>query len=276
MSREPVKLCLLGHPVAHSLSPALMAGLGRLTRRKVLYRACDVLPERLACAVELLRWSGMLGGNVTVPHKVAIVPLLDSLTPEARLAGAVNAVRCNQGRLLGHNTDSAGFTDALRESGFTAAGCDALVFGAGGAARAALCALGRLRARRVNIAARRPEAARTLARTMAANFPGTVFTTGRPVAADLAVNATPLGLPGLPDRSPAASDWPGCGLALDLVYGRGTAFQRQARRLGARVLGGSNMLVCQALRSWEFWFGPLGALRRAALKCRLVESLPCL
>ncbi|MDD5630151.1 MAG: shikimate dehydrogenase, partial [Elusimicrobia bacterium] len=82
-----MKLCLLGRPVAHSLSPKLMAGLGRLTRRKVLYRACDVPPERLACAVELLRWSGMLGANVTVPHKTAIVPLLDSLTYEARVAG---------------------------------------------------------------------------------------------------------------------------------------------------------------------------------------------
>ena len=252
-----------------------MADLGRLTRRKVLYRACDVPSERLTCAVELLRWSGMLGGNVTVPHKVAIVGLLDGLTPEARLAGAVNVIRCGQGRLLGHNTDSSGFTDTLRESGFTVAGRDALVFGAGGAARAVLCALGRLRARRVTIAARRPEAALALARAMAASFPSTVFTAGRPAAVDLAVNATPLGLLGLPDRSPAAPDWPGCGLALDLVYGRRTAFQRQAQRLGARVLGGSGMLVSQALRSWEFWFGPLGAPRRATLKNRLLERLPC-
>ncbi|MCX5795374.1 MAG: shikimate dehydrogenase [Elusimicrobia bacterium] len=275
MPKEPVKLCLLGHPVAHSMSPRLMAGLGGLTRRKVLYRACDVLPERLACAVELMRWSGMLGGNVTVPHKVAIVPLLDALTPEARLAGAVNALRCSQGRLIGHNTDAAGFADALRESGFSAAGRDALVFGAGGAARAVLCALGRLRARRVTIAARRPEAARALARALAASFPGTVFAAGRAGAADLAVNATPLGMAGFPDRSPAPGDWPGCGLALDLVYGRRTAFQRQARRLGASVLGGSGMLVSQALRSWEFWFGSLGAPRRAALKGRLLERLSC-
>jgi shikimate dehydrogenase len=252
-----------------------MANLGRLTRRKVLYRACDVSPERLVCAVELLRWSGMLGGNVTVPHKVAIVPLLDGLTPEARLAGAVNVVRCGQGRLLGHNTDSAGFTDALRESGYSATGRSALVFGAGGAARAVLCALGRLHAHRVTIAARRPEAARSLARVMTASFPDTTFAAGQARAADIAVNATPLGLPGLPDRSPAPSDWPGCGLALDLIYGRRTAFQRQAQRLGARVLGGSSMLVSQALRSWEFWFGALGAPRRDVLKSRLLESMPC-
>jgi shikimate dehydrogenase len=246
-----------------------------MTRRKVHYRACDVAPERLACAVELLRWSGVLGCNVTVPHKVAIVGLLDRLTPEARLAGAVNVVRCGQGRLLGHNTDSAGFADALRESGFAVAGRSALVFGAGGAARAVLCALGRLRARRATITARRPEAARALARALAASFPDTVFAVGRAATADLAVNATPLGLPGLPDRSPAPSDWPGCTMAMDLVYGRRTAFQRQAQCLGARVLGGSSMLVSQALRSWEFWFGALGAPRRVALKSRLMERLPC-
>ena len=140
MSRETVKLGLLGHPVAHSLSPLLMLSLGRLARRKIAYRACDVAPEKLACAVELLRWSGMLGCNVTVPHKVAVAPMLDQLTHEARLVGAVNVVRCASNRLIGHNTDAAGCADALREAGFKVGGCTAVIFGAGGAARAAACA----------------------------------------------------------------------------------------------------------------------------------------
>jgi shikimate dehydrogenase len=275
MSRVSAKLCLLGHPVAHSLSPCLMTELARLTRRRTVYRACDVPPERLACAVELLRWSGMLGANVTVPHKTAIVPLLDSLTPEARLAGAVNTVRCREGRLVGHNTDAAGFADALRGAGFSAAGCEAVVFGAGGAARAVALALGRLGARRIVIAARRRTAARALARAMAEAFPRTVFAAGRPGAADLAVNATPLGMAGFPNRSPAPAAWNGCSLAMDLVYARRTAFQSQALARGARVLGGSGMLVAQALRSWEFWFGPVSEGRRCSLKRRLLERLPC-
>jgi shikimate dehydrogenase len=253
-----------------------MSELGRLTRRRIVYRACDVLPERLACAVELLRWSGMSGGNVTVPHKVAIVPLLDAITPEARLAGAVNTVRCHEGRLVGHNTDAAGFADALEDAGFKAAGKDCLIFGAGGAARAAACALGRLRARRVTVAARRPQTARVLARSMARKFPRTVFAAGRPGRADLAVNATPLGMSGCPDRSPAPAGWPGCLFAMDLVYGRRTAFQRQSLTRGAQVLGGSGMLAAQALRSWEFWFGPFAKGSRADIKSRLVERMPCL
>jgi len=275
MSRETVKLGLLGHPVAHSLSPLLMLSLGRLARRKIAYRACDVAPEKLACAVELLRWSGMLGCNVTVPHKVAVAPMLDQLTREARLVGAVNVVRCASNRLIGHNTDAAGCADALREAGFKVGGCTAVIFGAGGAARAAACALGRLGARKVTIAARRPEAARSLARAMSRNFSATAFTPDRAAAADLAVNATPLGLPGFAQSSPAPARWQGCSLALDMVYGRRTPFQRQARRLGARVLGGSGLLVFQALRSWEFWFGKLAAPRRAAWADRLLETLLC-
>lgn len=275
MRREPVKLALLGHPVAHSLSPRLMAQLARLTRRRIVYRACDVKPEHLGRAVELIRCTGMRGGNITIPHKVAVAGLLDGLTTEAKLAGAVNAVRCSNGRLWGHNTDMAGFTDALREARFRVKGRDALIFGAGGGARAVAAALGRLRARRVTIAARRPEAARALARAMAASFPGTVFAAAEAAAADIAINTTPLGLAGFPDRSPAPADWAGCGLAFDLVYGRCSAFQRQAQRLGAATLDGGAMLVFQALRSWEFWFGPLGAPRRAALKDRLLEKLPC-
>ncbi|MDD5656105.1 MAG: shikimate dehydrogenase [Elusimicrobia bacterium] len=273
MLNAPPRLALLGHPVAHSLSPRLMAALARLTGRRVLYRCCDVAPDKLAFAAGLLRGADFLGCNVTIPHKTAVIPFLDRLTPQARLAGAVNAVRRDGELLVGHNTDLAGFADALRDAGFSARGRDALVFGAGGAARAVAAALGRLGARRVTIWARRPAAARALARGFAALFQRTKFRAGAPRAADLAVNATPLGLPGWPDLSPAPPDWRGCACAFDLVYGRRTAFQAQALRLGARAVGGNGMLVCQALRGWEFWFGPLGAARRAALKERLVAHL---
>jgi shikimate dehydrogenase len=273
MPRPQHTLALLGHPVAHSLSPRLMAVLSRLTGHRVLYRACDVSPDKLAFAVGLLRSAGFLGGNITIPHKTAVVPLLDRLTPQARLAGAVNVVRRDGQRLVGHNTDLAGFSDALRDAGFRARGRDALIFGAGGAARAAVAALGRMGARRITVTSHRPTAARTLTRDFSALFPRTQFQAGPACAADLAINATPLGLPSFPDRSPAPPDWRGCDFALDMIYGRRTAFQRQALRLGARTAGGTGMLVCQALRCWEFWFGPLEETRRAFLKNRLIANL---
>ncbi len=271
MRPPPAKLALLGQPVAHSLSPRLMTELGCLARRKAAYRPCTVAPERLAFAVGLLRTAGFVGANVTAPHKISVIAHLDRLTPEARRIGAVNAVKMSRGKLVGHNTDAAGFADALGEAGFSAKGCEALIFGAGGAARAVAFALGRLKAREVSICARRPQRARALARDMAALFPRTAFRSARPAAAELAVNATPLGR--FPhDRSPAPASWPGCQLAFDLVYGRRTAFLRQAQGLGAQTIDGTSMLVFQALRSWEFWFGPLGAERRGLWKKRLMRK----
>ena len=250
-----------------------MAALGRLTSRKVIYRACDVPVDELACAVALLRCAGFSGANVTIPHKISIIGHLASLSREARLAGAVNVVRCSGGRLHGHNTDWPGFRDALEESGIAVRGLDAVIFGAGGAARAAACALASLGARRVHISARNRRAQLALVGTLSDAFAKTAFRPGIPRKADVAVNATPLGLPGFPDRSPAPPDWSGCAVACDLVYGRRTAFQNHALRLGARAMGGTSMLVWQALRSWEFWFGPLGHDQRQRLKNALMKEL---
>ena len=271
MTREPTKLALLGHPVSHSLSPRLMTALARLTGRKIVYRACNIPSGRLPCAVGLLRGAGFFGANVTRPHKTAILEHLDALTPEARAIGAVNAVRCERGKLVGHNTDWSGFADALIEDGFSPRGCDALIFGAGGAARAVAYALGRLKARRVVVLSRRMEAARKLARDLGSLFPGTIFCAGRAAATDLAINATPLGMPGYANHSPAPTGWSGCKFAFDLTYGRRTAFQRQALKSGARAVGGSRMLIFQALRSWEFWFGPL----KAGARRRMLKKLLC-
>lgn len=274
MRRPSAKLVLFGRSVARSLSPCIMSELGRLDRRRVVYRPCAVPPDRLAFAVGLLRAAGFWGANVTTPHKIAVMAHLDRLTPEARRIGAVNTIRLYRGKLIGHNTDADGFMDALAEAGFSPKGRSALIFGAGGAARAVAFALGRLKARRVAISARRPKAARRLAHDMAALFPETAFTAARPAAAEIAVNATPLGH-ARGDRSPAPASWPGCRLAFDLVYGRRTAFLRQAQDLGARTLDGTAMLVFQALRSWGFWFGPPDRRHRILWKKRILEKLPC-
>ena len=109
---------------------------------------------------------------------------------------------------------------------------------------------------------------------MAALFPKTAFTATLSAKADLVVNATPLGR-SRRDRSPAPVSWPGSRLAFDLVYGRRTAFLRQAQNRGSRALDGTAMLVFQALRSWEFWFGALNRERRAGWEKRLMEKFPC-
>ena len=105
-------------------------------------------------------------------------------------------------------------------------------------------------------------------------FPKTRFSAGQAVAAPLWVNATPLGMKGFPRRSPAPKGLGGCELAFDLVYGRKTPFLKQARASGSKTVDGLSMLAYQALRAWEFWFKPLPAPRRRALKTAIIRGLP--
>ena len=179
-------------------------------------------------------WAGLAGFNVTIPYKQAVIPYLSSLSPEAEAIGAVNCV--HEGR--GYNTDAPGFADALLETGYRAR--RARIYGKGGGARAVFWALEELG---VEVVADGP--------------------------ADLHVNATPLGMAGFPDASPAL-ELPGCRLAFDLVYGRVTPFMRQA----PWAVDGSAMLVYQALRAWELWRRkPLTAEGRRALKNDIIARL---
>jgi prepilin signal peptidase PulO-like enzyme (type II secretory pathway) len=139
-----MRVVLFGHPVAHSLSPAMQnaafAGLGRPER----YEAVDVPPERLAAYVQMLRDGAYLGANVTVPHKLAVAEMMDDLDAEALASGAVNAITVEDGRLRGHNTDVHGAWEGLlgpvRDS---IKGSHVLILGAGGGARAVLLAMAR-------------------------------------------------------------------------------------------------------------------------------------
>ena len=268
-----VKAALLGDPVSHSLSPRLFERIGRRLKTAVAYDAIRVGTGDLDCAVAFLRRGKYAGFNVTIPLKESVIGRLDALTPEARAIGAVNAVRLGR-RAVGHNTDAAGFRDALLETGFSPAKRPALVFGAGGAARAVGYALGLCGVSRVRFCARSAPRARQTVRDLGKAFPKTRFSAGQAVAAPLWVNATPLGMKGFPRRSPAPKGLGGCELAFDLVYGRKTPFLKQARASGSKTVDGLSMLAYQALRAWEFWFKPLPAPRRRALKTAIIRGLP--
>jgi len=131
-----MKLGLFGRPVSHSRSPRLFARLARLLGRPIEYSAVEAWPGGLAAAVAVARDAGWRGANVTVPLKEEAARLAQTLTPPARALGAVNVFRFGRA-VAGHNTDAEGLRDALKRAGVKARGKDALVFGAGGAARAA-------------------------------------------------------------------------------------------------------------------------------------------
>jgi shikimate dehydrogenase len=248
---------VLGFPVAHSRSPAMMAAAFAELGLDWRYVKLPVSSERFAETARALPASGFRGANVTIPHKMAAHALADELTPAAAAIGAVNTLTFEDGRVLADNTDAGGLLDALAED---LGGRRALVLGAGGAGRAAVWAL-REAGAEVAVWNRTPERARQLADELQVAY---AEQPRRP--ADVMVNATSLGLHG--EDLPAELGPEPAAVVLDLVYGaEPTALCRWAEARGARVVEGLEVLVRQGARSLERWTGcpaPLDAMRRAA------------
>jgi shikimate dehydrogenase len=251
---------LLGHGIAYSASPAMQSAAFRASGLNWTYELVDVPADRLPQAVEALREPGAMGANVTIPHKVAVMSLLDGLEGEARAVGAVNTVRRESGRLVGSNTDVAGLREAVAAVGVEPHGADVVVLGAGGSARAAAVALA---GARLCFVARRPEATAGLAGVaLAWDDPNWLV---RARHADLLVNATPLGRRGEMPLRPAAL--PPRGAVIDLVYvNGGTPLVRRARGLGLRCVDGWAVLLAQGAAAFQAWTGlpaPIDAMRAA-------------
>lgn len=260
--------CLLGHPVRHSASPAIHNASYRALGLNAIYLAFDVL--RVRQAIEGLKELGAVGCNVTIPHKESVVELLDHVSEEARLIGAVNVVKFGD-ELEGFNTDVEGVRHSLKL--LNAGGEVALILGAGGAARAVLAALSG-EYRKVFITSRSLERANSLldlCSKLGIECESIAWERREFILekADLLINATPLGTGG--EEFPMDLSKLKSGAAvLDLVYNPPeTHLVREARKLGCRALGGLKMLIRQAALSERIWFGvepDEGIMEEAALK----------
>lgn len=259
---------IIGDPVAHSRSPAMHNAAFAALRLDWVYVPFPVAGPEVAAAVAAVRALGLAGVNVTVPHKQAVLPHLDALTPLARQVGAVNTIVHRDGRLLGDNTDVHGFAVTLRQQRLRLRGCHALIVGAGGAARAVLTALADAGVGRVTIANRTAARASALAQRMRGFRRDTV---SLPALADpgllgdvaVVVNTTSLGLHAttFPELAAAATRR-GC-VFIDLLYGD-TPFLQLARRAGRRACDGAEMLLHQGARAFTLWTGrrpPLSVMR---------------
>ncbi len=262
-----MRLGLIGYPLAHSVSPAMHRAALRAVGLEGSYRLLETPPGELESRVMEVR-RAYRGVNVTVPHKVAVMPYLDAVSPEAQAIGAVNTIVNEAGRLIGHNTDAPGFARALEAAGVTARGMWAVVLGAGGAARAVVYALVQAGAR-VRVANRTFARAAALAEAFGAEavpFEGPAFAQAVR-AADLLVNATSVGLND-PNASPIPEGvWPRVAV-VDIVYNPlETRLLREARAAGLVAVDGLGMLVWQGALAFELWTGrkaPVAAMRAAA------------
>lgn len=256
------QLFVIGDPVAHSLSPLLHQTMIDQTGAAYRYDVRTVRPEELPAFVRWAKDGGCAGFNVTMPHKEAILPLLDEVDATAASCGAVNTVCIREGRAIGHNTDGTGFLDSLAGQGFYPQGRTVLLLGAGGAAKAVGHALAAAGAGRIIVCARRLERAAALAAQLPGCGEGIVLAQDAirqaAAACDLLVNATPLGMAGSPAfaRLDFLQAMPPHAVVYDLVYHpRRTALLEAAARQGLRTVGGIDLLIRQAVRAFTFFTG---------------------
>jgi shikimate dehydrogenase len=270
-----MRAAVIGHPVAHSRSPALFARFTAATGIALAYDAVDVLPEELEAT--LARWRAtpeFIGCNVTLPHKERALALADRAEPAARACGAANVLTRVAGgdtahggaALVADNTDVAGVEAALAQHGVALRGACVAILGAGGAARAVAEAARRSGAVSITIAAR--DVARAAA--VATDFDDSGFAGGVRAAAcaldavpvaDIYVNATPVGMQGQPQTSLLPANTPRGAAAFDLVYvPEETPFLIDARARGLRAVPGTAMFLAQAVATFEKWFGVVPAV----------------
>jgi shikimate dehydrogenase len=285
-SRPPIRLGVLGHPVAHSLSPQMQNVALEKSGLEMRYARFEIAPDELQIALELLPGLDFVGVNLTVPHKIAALALVDEMDETARQVGAINTIKIERGKRRGFNTDGKGFSRAIREE-FSVDLRDlrVLVFGAGGAARAIAFQCAKENCERLVIANRDFEKAKRLSEELRAFFAGPRVLGPVPrlqaIAADeaalrfqiantdLVVNATPLGL-NHGDTAPVPTRLLAPHLMLyDTVYAKGpTTFVSGAIEAGARAANGLSMLLHQGALAFEIWFdraAPIEAMRKALL-----------
>lgn len=258
---------IFGYPLAHSLSPAFQQAAFNHYGLDARYLAWETPPDALAAEVAKLRGGDFIGANVTIPHKQAVMALLDEVDPLAAAIGAVNTIVKRGGRLVGYNTDAHGFMRALKEdAAFEPTGRRALLLGAGGAARAAAFALCQEGVASLAIANRTLERAAALAADLSADGASINAIAADDAAlhdaalnADLIVNSTSVGMRhgGTEGQTPLAGGLiPHDAVALDMVYNpQHTPLLAAARSAGARAVGGMPMLIYQGAAAFEMWTG---------------------
>lgn len=256
--------CIIGNPIEHSLSPLMQNAAFRHVNLNYYYIAFKVPAEELQEAVESMRKIRIAGFNVTIPHKVEIVRLLDKLSDEALLAGSVNTVNNERGLLVGYNTDIDGVIEPIEKRISDFNGLNVLILGAGGSCRAALVGLARKKGiNTVSIFNRdQPKLSEiiSLGRNLNLNcLPFKFEDVGKlseiSMKSDLIINTTSIGLKG--EKSPLKTDFIHKDtFVFDIVYKPiNTDLIENAKRAGAKIIFGYEMLLSQGYRAFEIWTG---------------------
>ena len=275
------KLCgIIGDPIEHTMSPVIQNAAFEKLGIDYVYLPFRVRSEEVGKAIDGMRALNIRGLNVTIPHKVAVIPFLDKLDPLAEQIGAVNTIVNDDGALTGYNTDASGFLQALLEKGIEPKGKNIVILGAGGASRAVSFILAEKEANLV-ILNRLLELdwAEELARKISQVFRKEVKALEldeKNLAmvlenADILINATSVGMSPNINESPVPARLLKPGLIVyDIVYNPiKTRLLEEAEAIGAQTIGGLDMLVWQGALAFEKWTGvkaPIEVMRAELIK----------
>ncbi len=280
MKTSRIKFAILGNPIAHSLSPAMHNAAFKHLKLPYTYSKIKIASAQLKAFFKKLKHSNFQGLNITVPHKEAILPFIDSLSPPAKLIGAVNTLLIQDGQIQGYNTDGQGYVESLKkEKRWNPRNKKIVILGAGGAARAILVALCLAGAKKISIANRNALKAARFAQEFQKKFKKTKINS-LPLQkenlrkvfeeTELLLNTTSGGMHGNKLPPLPLETLPKNCLVSDIVYRPPlTPLLKKAKRLKLKTHAGLGMLLYQGALSFELWTGkkaPLKIMRRALKK----------
>lgn len=273
-------LGIFGYPTGHTISPAMHNAVIKALRLDMVYLPFEVKPSELREAIKCIKSIGMIGVNITIPHKEAVIKFIDDVSEEARHIGAVNTIVNKDGRLIGHNTDGYGYITSLKEEcNFNPKGKNIAILGAGGAARGILVALSVKKPKTIVIANRTLARAISLIKAFKGKFPETKFKAvdlNKDILKkyfkeiELLVNTTSVGMKKNETVEIPLELLPKTAVVSDIVYNPlETLLLKKAKKLGLTTHSGLGMLVHQGVKSFKLWTGmdaPIEVMRKAALK----------
>lgn len=254
--------CLIGNPIAKSLSPIINNSYYKIIGKNNIYLAFNVKEKDLADVINVFKILNIKGFNVTLPHKISIMEHLDSISDEAKILGAVNTVKNKNGRLIGYNTDGMGFLKSLELEDVGVKDKTVLVLGAGGAANAISISLAKEGVKKIIISNRTLSKAKILAEKISRKFPKVTseydslkLKNVRKEKIDIIVNCTSVGMHPNIDESPINLHGFSENLIIyDIIYKpRRTKLMELAEKKDYYTINGLSMLINQALCSQEIW-----------------------
>ena len=273
-------LCVIGHPIEHSMSPTMWNPALQELELDYMYVAFDVHPDSLEKAINGIRSLGITGVNVTIPHKKAVIKYIDVVDPIALKIGAINTIKNEEGILKARNTDAGGVKKSLLDMGFDISGKDLLILGSGGVSRAIAYILAEEANKIVLtdlIEERATSVASEIRDNMKVDIEGKLNNKDNIEEyikkTDILINATPIGMYPKVDETPISKDLLHDDLfVFDVIYNPlETRLMKEAAETGCVTLGGLDMLVNQGILAFEWWLNKKP--NKDLMKNKIIEYL---